>query len=228
MDGLDELEEYLRTARIMEVCAFPATTGGAHPKALVILDGGVGLLAKPADANADAPEMVTREAAAWTVARHLGWTDLVSTTVVRTIPSPTSGADVEASVAVAWPSHQPDTDPAGFSDDDIWRAAVFDFLIDQSDRSGHNWLSVPDPALGQPKLKLVDHGYAFWFPGRPLGSTFFAAKQGQDLPDSVLAAVKTMLAAWPIKDLDDLLDAGIVSNIEQRARDLEQNEALIP
>jgi len=45
MDGLDELEEYLRTARVTEVCTFPATTGGAHPKALVILEGGVGVLA---------------------------------------------------------------------------------------------------------------------------------------------------------------------------------------
>jgi len=172
--------------------------------------------------------MVPREAAAWTVARRLGWPDLVSATIVRTIPSPTTGLDTDASVAVAWPSHRPDADAAGFADEDVWRAAVFDYLIEQSDRSGHNWLSVPDPALGHPKLKLVDHGYAFWFPGRPLGSTFYAAKQGDDLPEPVLDAVKTFLAAWPIKELEELLDPNVVSKLEERARLLERNEALIP
>jgi hypothetical protein len=161
MEGLDELEECLRTARILDVVA-PGNIGGAHDKRLLILEGAVGVIAKPADASGEAPQMMRREVAAWVLARTLGWSDLLAATVLRHIRSFSSGEQVEASIMIAWPNCQPDQDP-GFDENDIWRAAVFDASIRQSDRAGHNWLCVPAVGGGgTPKLKLIDHGYGFW------------------------------------------------------------------
>jgi hypothetical protein len=219
MEGLDELEEYLRTARILDVVS-PGNIGGAHEKRLLILEGGVGVIAKPADVSPEAPQMVRREAAAWVLARLLGWSDLVAATVIREIPSFSSGGDVEASLMVAWPNNQPDQDP-GFDDHDVWRAAVFDAAIRQSDRAGHNWLCVPESGgQGTAKLKLIDHGYAFFFPGRDqIGSTFVEAKRGQPIPDAVLEGVNEALEQWP-GQLDVLFEDEdeVPKKVEERLR----------
>jgi hypothetical protein len=104
--------------------------------------------------------MCQREAAAWTLGRCLGWPDLIAATVMRTITSPSTGEEVETSVQVIWPDYLPDAAVELFSDEDIWRAAVFDLLVCHSDRGGHNWLAVPQPSA-VPRLKLIDHGYGF-------------------------------------------------------------------
>jgi len=214
MDGLDELEEYMRTARILDVCGFPATTGGAHPRKLVILQGGVGVVAKAADASGGAAEMVPREVAAWLVARALGWGDLLAATVLREIPS--ASGDIDAAMMVIWPFSQPDVDH-GFEEEDRWRAAVFDLIVDQADRSGHNWLAVPEPANGLPKLKLVDHGHCFGYPpGAAVNSTFFNEKQGQELPDRMLEALAEFVRDPPTEVIANLLGADEATRLEER------------
>lgn len=214
MDAIDHLEEYLRSSRILDICAFPATTGGAHPRKLVILEGGVGTVAKPADASSGAADMVPREVAAWVVARALGWTDMLSATVLRQIPS--AQGDVDAALMVAWPTNQPDVDP-GFDDDDRWRTAVFDFIIGQADRGGHNWLAVPDPAHGTARLKLVDHGHCFGYPpNSSLNSTFFNEKKGQHIPTSIMTALVGFSAQPPTATLEPLIGTTEAAEVESR------------
>jgi hypothetical protein len=225
MEGLDELEEYLKRADILYIGGFPAS-GGAHPGKLVVLEGGVGVLAKPADANAAAPEMVPREVAAWIVARHLGWADLVATTVLRRDIPGDAGGLVDASFSVAWPNNAADVDP-GFDDEDRWRAAVFDFVVQQGDRGGHNWLAVPAPGAGTSMLKLIDHGHCFGYPPPgSVNSTFFTEKRGQELPAEIVTALHAILDDWPSDHLQDLLPDEAVSNTEDRVRALLEQGSL--
>jgi hypothetical protein len=221
MEGIDELETYLTTARILERARF--ANHGAHPSDMLILEGGVGVLAKPADATPDAGDMVPREVAAWVVARALGWTDLMATTVLRQING------VDTSVAVLWPSSMPDTPADQFPDDDVWRAAVFDVLVTQSDRSGHNWLAVPAPGSGgQPRLRLVDHGYAFDFPGRPLASSFVELRRDHEIPDDIHEALDTLLG-HSLSDVESLIGTAARDEVFERARQLAaDNSRLTP
>lgn len=184
------LEEYLRTAPIMYRGAWPH--GGAHQNKMeLILEGGLSAIAKPSD-WADGPRTVWCECAAWEIAKLLGWTSLLAVTVLRSVKS-VADQPVDASVQIAWPRASPDQ-MAAFGDDDVWKAAVFDHVIENTDRGGHNWLSVPEDAAA-PMLKLVDHGYALGAPGRPFASTFFDMKNGQRLPEEVKLALRGMLGA---------------------------------
>lgn len=119
---LDQLESYLENAAVLDVAAFSLTT--AHHSFRLILEGGVAVMAKPMDTAPDGVVMCHREVAAWRLARALGWPELVATTVMRTITSPTSGTEVETSVQVIWSDNLPDADVAMFSDEDIWCAAA--------------------------------------------------------------------------------------------------------
>jgi len=156
-----DLERYLETADVI-LRATHAMGGGGHPNSFLgVLVGGVGVLVKPSDSTADAAKMIRREVAAWRLAAALGWPDLVAATVLREVESLQTGDRIEASAQVIWPSTQPGVAVDSFSDDDIWRAAVLDALIRQTDRNPTNWLAVPqDPSHGLQRLKLIDHGYA--------------------------------------------------------------------
>lgn len=225
MESLDELEGYLRHANVLSVATFPLH--GAHPSFRVTLEGGVAVLAKPVDATPDAAKMVPREVAAWIVARALGWSDLLAATVLREVPGIRETESVAASLQVLWPDFQPDAPLAVFRDDDVWRAAVFDVLIAQTDRSGHNWLAVPPPgAEEESRLKLVDHGYAFDFEGRALASSFFAAKRGQPIPADVKATLARLVDEWPPPGLADLLEPEALTKLERRARRLASADVL--
>jgi hypothetical protein len=79
----------LATSRILDTAAWGAH--GAHRSFRLVLDGGVGVLAEPEDVIADGAVMVRREAAAWLVARELGWHEMVAATVLRTILFPDTG-----------------------------------------------------------------------------------------------------------------------------------------
>jgi hypothetical protein len=81
MDGLEQLEQYLRSAAVLGVSTFAQQ--GAHPSFRLILTGGVTVLAKPAHTvPIDGPAMIRYEVAGWVVARDLGWPDLVATTAL--------------------------------------------------------------------------------------------------------------------------------------------------
>lgn len=87
--ALTHVETYLKTARILGTYVFPHR--GSYPSYLLILEGGVGALAKPEDEHQDGPEITRRQAAAWVIAREMGWGDLVSTTVLRELSSQSVG-----------------------------------------------------------------------------------------------------------------------------------------
>ena len=131
------------------------------------------------------------EAAAWVLAKGLGWTDLVATTVLReTDAFPDVDEEVTTSLQVLWPGFELDANLDQFPDEDIWRAALFDVLIFHTDRT-HNWGAVP--GHGQKRLKLIDHGYAFreWA-GREFASSFANAKAGRRFPMTSLRRSTTI------------------------------------
>ena len=184
---LDDLELYLQRAAILDASA--STLGGAHGgKVRILLEGGVSALAKPEVGIQDGDQLVIREVAAWALARELGWADLVACTVLREVPL-VGGGTGRASVQLLWPDNaQPDFDINVYSEDDVWRAGIFDAVIAHCDR-GHNWLGLPDES-GAYRLKLVDHGYAFDFPGRSFESAFYDKHQGEAIPDTYRARLR--------------------------------------
>jgi len=224
---LDALEHYLGSAAFVTSWTFP--NPGQHRSYVLVLEGGVGVLAKPEDAPglAAAPVMIRREVAAWIIARYLGWTDLVSASKLRLIPSPISGADVYASLHVLWPNSVPDVD-ARFSDEDVWRAAVFDAVIGQTDRGGHNWLAVPDPAGGATvptRLVLIDHGNSLQPGVYAPSSTFYTRRAGQRIPDEHLDALEELLNRLP-GQLTGLVDAGEAGGVADRVLTLVNKRVL--
>src|SRR5436309_2912045 len=114
--------------------------GGGHPSSfLVVLEGGVGALAKLETVGGDAPQMIRRERAAWVLARLLGWQEMVAATVLRDVPVP-AGGHGHASVQVLWPTNDVGVAEDAFPEEDQWRAAIFDALIRATDRHAGNWL----------------------------------------------------------------------------------------
>src|SRR5436190_21707780 len=141
MGAETELERYLQSAPILHVGQFER--GGAHPdKRLVVLEGGVGVLAKPAR-EGPAERMVRCEAAAWALARELGWPSLVATTVLRAIEIAEGEDALEASLQVLWPAFETAAErgatAATCSEEERWRVAAFDALSRNIDRNIHNW-----------------------------------------------------------------------------------------
>src|SRR5262245_5285177 len=101
MPGLyDHLEVVLETADV--VCPFAPQIqgGGGHAaKFFIVLEGGIGAMAKVADPTA--PESVRqadREVAGYRLLRMLAWEDLSAVTVRRMVPDPASGLEVDAAV----------------------------------------------------------------------------------------------------------------------------------
>jgi hypothetical protein len=220
----DDLERVLRDAPILATATF--TRHGAHRSFLVVLAGGVGVLGKPADTIADGDVVVGREAAAWTIARELGWGDLLGATTRRTIDSPDSGQPIAASLQVLWPDFRPDADIGLFSDDDTWRAAAFDAVISHEDRMNHNWLLVPDSGSGPPMLKLVDHGYGFGLGLKPPNSSFYEKHRGTDIPDAIKRALGRLTHPRQSRDLEDLLTAEALESVQERANHLVSTDLL--
>lgn len=192
---LDQLDSYLRGARVLHSGEHRFGGGGHAGSFLAVLDGGVGALGKPG-ANADQMRMARREAAAWSLARTLGWSDMVSATVVRTLWMPDDrGGRVEivpkfVSMQVLWPTNQPGLPPETFPDEDLWRAAIFDALIRASDRHPGNWLAVPKEAGSgeRPRLKLIDHGHAFDLES-DVRSPFYERLRGRTVPVEYLDSI---------------------------------------
>jgi hypothetical protein len=223
---LDDLERYLQHAAILEVATFQL--GGAHQeKARLVLEGGVIALAKPeVGISPEGARVIAREVAAWAFARELGWADLLAYTVLRDVPL-VSGGTSRASVQIVWPSVTPDHDLNAFSDEDTWRAGIFDAVIAHSDRT-HNWLGFPEEAGGY-RLKLVDHGYAFDWSGQARQSVFYDKHQGQQIPDQHLAALARCGSVRQERFLRELFaeaDAAALDAALGRAQTLRANGIL--
>jgi hypothetical protein len=183
-------------------------------------------LAKPEVGIGDGPRVIRREVAAWVIARELGFADMVACTVLRDDAPLTGGGQGAASLQVVWPEPVFPDYPGPYSDDDRWRAAIFDGVIAHSDRGGHNWLGVDD-AAGQRRLKLVDHGYAFDLQGA-LSSTFYAEFQGQAIPGQHVAALQRCQALRQGKQLQSLFtnEAGALQNALVRVQRMVQGGTL--
>lgn len=219
---LENLERFLVEAPVLDIGAFQR--GGAHAKFRLILEGGVTVLAKPADGiGGDGERIVCQEAAAWVIARELGWPDLVAATVVRVVDF---GEDREvlSSVQVVWPDDNlPDPPVDTFPTEDSIRAAIFDFLIDHGDR-GHNWLAVPADKNTR-RLKLVDHGYAFGIEGRGFSSAFYENHRGEQLSEEHLGALSRLEQPRQEMVLNQLLGAAW-DEVRERAATLREQGAL--
>lgn len=222
---LEELERYLRQADVIDQAAFAVTTPHAHPTYRVILTGGVAAMVKPSDEIADGEALVGQEVAAWVLAKALGWPDLLAATVLRSLPSRVTGLSVRASLQVIWPDCLPDAPHQGFGPDDTWRAAIFDAIVGQTDRVGHNWVAVP-AAAGRPRLKLIDHGYSFTTGMGPPRSTFYALHAGQSIPAAHRNAISTLLGSFPTGDLQGLLSQSEATDARTRAGRLLQRGVL--
>lgn len=224
--GVDELEEFLRSATILHVGAFPL--GGAHPdKRLVVLEGNLAVLAKPGHASEEARLMSRCEAAAWIAARELGCPALVPVTVLRQVPLHDDGTKVEASIQVAAPFFQPavtaGASPATCGDEDSWRVAVFDAIARNTDRNDSNWGFIGDIT----GVKLVDHGYAFaeW-PGREPSSPFVEHRRGEDIPEEIHAGIEKFVEKADESELRTVLDENDVDRLVERARMLAERGRL--
>jgi hypothetical protein len=222
-DALENLEQHLRIAPILSAIR---GVHGAHPSYRFVLEGGVYVIAKPADEAGANETWVRNEVAAWVVLRHLGWTDMMGATVLRTIPSLLTGNPVEASLQVLWPAAEDAPAASSFSDEEAWKTAIFDVVTAASDRGGHNWLGVGLP--GQPKaLKLIDHGHAFQATPGGIESTFFELKKGQQLADWTVEAL-TRLTDPALDDaLYPLLSPDRLAALRRRLSTLLSQRVLI-
>lgn len=230
MEPTTDLEEYLRTAAVLGEIA-PVQGGGAHPgKVRVLLEGGVQVIAKPwVDANPDSQRMMRREAAAWLVAKALGFTGLVGATVVRSVPH--DHGEVEASVQVFWPDGNLFCAPIDqFPDEDLWQAAIFDAVVAHGDHNGNNWLAVPAPGGPfPPRLKLVDNGHSLGYPSLqvPPNSTFYDYLHSRDLPEDCVEALDRLLDRFPIEQLAELVEEEEIDRARERAEQLLQRRVLL-
>ncbi len=91
-----------------------------------------------------------------------------------------------------------------FPEEELDWAGVFDYLIQQTDRDGHNWLVWRDQQ-GQPHLMLPDNGYAFGAPNRAFSSQFSRARSGRPLSDKMLAALHRLKDPRFVQELHSLL-----------------------
>jgi hypothetical protein len=198
--ALDDLEQYLGAADVLYAYEPVVTGGGGHQnKFAVVFDGGVAGFCKPASGIADGGRAAKNEVAAWTLSRILDWSDLIAATVFRTIMSPKSGQSEEMAIQVFWPGND-FTPPLGtFTEDEIWRAAIFDQIILHTDRQSNNWLGVPPAQLPFPgpvpvqqqQLKLIDHGYAFGHQAAAAcNSSFSQSMAGRSIPEVYLESLR--------------------------------------
>lgn len=188
-------EQHMLTAPIEMVRSFhlrPADPGGGHQaKYSVALSGGQVCLAKaapPGDLNQLA--QTRHEVAAWELLKALGWADLGATTVLREIDLAGVGL-VPAALQTAWPSEMCVNAPdiSCMPSEVTFRAAIFDYVILNSDRGGHNWLGLDDGA-GAVRLKLFDHGHCFGLHGGEVSSNFVSKHMGDPLADADRTALR--------------------------------------
>ncbi len=208
-----ELEAKLRGDVIVEVSPAQSLPGAHAGKRRVVLESGLICIAKPDGGCPDWPHAAACEAAAWIVARSLRLPCLVPVTVGREIPLPEGGSVFAA--LQAWQEPYDADRRERFPESEQRWAAVFDYLIQQGDRDGHNWLVYLDDE-GQPHLKLTDHGYAFGAPGRPLRSTFYTEHRGLAFDAQMRAALRGLQDVRFAKDLETLLPRELISALLER------------
>jgi len=167
-------EETLRTATVKSESNLG---GGASVVKLITLEGGGKAVFKPASGESKTatrkditPGKTTeREAAAWEVAKIVGMSDMVAPAVIRNVGG-------ERGIVSGWQDGKiakvVGKDKAFDGEEGRARAALFDYVIGNSDRHAGNWLVRPNG-----NLALIDHGLSFPDKGTPgkgsaAGNTF--------------------------------------------------------
>lgn len=201
-DDLRSLEEDLRSGKIENVSQDLGLPGAHEGKRRILMASGRVCIAKPASGIQDWPFAAQSEAAAWTVARRLGLRELVPVTVVREIELPEGRTELTA--LQLWVDDYDADRMDDFPEEDLHSAGVFDYLIHQTDRDGHNWLVWRDEH-GRPRLKLTDNGYAFGAPNRSFSSQFSRDRSGGELDDHMLAALRQLKEPEFAEELKGLL-----------------------
>lgn len=117
-------------------------------------------------------QWVRNEAAAYEIARILGFEDIVLPTVLRTAVLD-DGTELEVAVRLYVEASADGCLEEGaplvlVDDDQLARAAIFDFIVEQADRKvvdglhGGNWYVLEEPDR-EPRLLLFDHQQCFGF-----------------------------------------------------------------
>jgi hypothetical protein len=187
------LDDHIRTARI--IVQGPLHRGGGHPdKQLAVVEGGIGVVVKmavPGDPVKQAQVRAERAAAVLAIA--LDWDDLVPATAFRVVESLASDDYVPASVQVVWPMFMPAVErrisASSFTEDEIWRVALFDALALNTDRHGGNWGTIE--GMDQ-HPRLIDHGHAFDAAASG-GFDFINLKRNAQIPDEYREHLLTRL-----------------------------------
>lgn len=220
----DDLERLLQVAPVLkrEPMALPGEKGFHENKFRIHLAGEATAIAKPEEGVLYGPWLVRCEVGAWRLARLLGWEDLVPPTVFRHLRVPDGDTALCSVQAACTNVVAPGISVTAFPSLDVVRAATFDFLMQQGDRHGDNWLGVrrDDGSLGP---VLIDNGFALnheWSP--TLVSAFYDAAEGQDLPFEVLVAIKSFLADAVGSDLQATLPEGTAPGLIERAEHLSR------
>ncbi|HEV3072568.1 MAG TPA: hypothetical protein VGY76_14210 [Solirubrobacteraceae bacterium] len=218
-DAIHALEHYVREASIETI--WPLRSGGGHPeKMTLVLSGGVGVVAKPANDQRTSVQ-ARREVAARVLAVELGLDALVPVTVLRSMPrNAEADAETEGSAQVLWPRFKTalenalnaGTCPGG--SDVSWPIAVFDSLAANEDRHMGNW-GVIDPVSGQKRVVLIDHGLAF---ATSSAGEFAGHHRGEEIPDALLLRVEEFVHSRRNSALHDVLDEVEATAVFERAR----------
>jgi 2'-5' RNA ligase len=122
--------------------------------------------------------------------------------------------------------HDDAQDTSAYGPEWIELAAVLDFIIGQTDRGMHNWLTHPD----DPKRPLlIDNGLAFPAPGSPrqIVSAFIEAQGDKPISSEVLQAVALLCgdkSLW--HDLETMLGKNAALMGQQRACELRDHGAI--
>jgi hypothetical protein len=215
----EDLERYLRSAPIVQVMGFEH--GGAHGnKRRLTLEGGVTVMAKPATGIADGMTLIRREVAAWTIARELGWGDLVPATVLRAADLEDGAGNVQCSLQILMPDDYIFCSPVdGLEEHDTMRAAIFDMIIHHTDRQQNNWAALPSTAPW--RLRLFDHGHTFDVAGGQLGSSFYEKHKDEAISSEHLAALSRLDHPRQSKQLQELLSSQALGQMADRVNKLK-------
>jgi hypothetical protein len=218
-EPVDTLVEYLRTAKPLAVVRNP--TSGANETYIVSLEGGVAIVAKYGGPHPN----IKQEAAAWVMARLLGWEDMVAVTVLSAF-RPSQGHEIrESSLQVAWHPHEVGPDLDSLPAEDVWRGALFDAIVMHRDRHPNNWLACPPVASGEPRLKLIDHGHTWDTGGQP-SSRIYEKHQGKPIPNELRTALGGALRRVDRSPLPRLIDGAAVEAVRKRLTFVLQSETL--
>jgi hypothetical protein len=209
----DSIDDYLASGPIVKTGPWPVP-GGAHAdKLLVTFSDGSKAMAK-VGSDDHLLAMSRHEVAARKLALELGYEDLVTPTAMRVIAR-VDGAPVHASLHLEVVGFDWIPAPATFDDADTLRAGLLDYLVDQSDRHNNNYVGVKR-ANGGSDLILVDHGFAFGYQGRPLGSPFADLHRGQVLDDETVERVRLLGTMPTLNKLGPFLHSGALVPLKAR------------